>query len=210
MGPAKGEFMKILITGTSRGIGQGLVQIAKKAGNDVIAVDRKTVDLRSPEAAARIAELVKPWGSLDLLINNAGIFRKDASREDFAESFLVNSIVPFEITQALLPYLKKSQSPRVVQVTSKMGSIEDATSGGYYAYRSSKTALNMINKCLATDNPWLTTVVVHPGWVKTDMGGAQAPTSVDESTRGIWKLIEKLGTEKSGHFFDFESKEIPW
>jgi NAD(P)-dependent dehydrogenase (short-subunit alcohol dehydrogenase family) len=133
--------MKVLITGTSRGIGQALTQVAKKAGHEVLAIDRKTVDLRSPEAAAKIAELVKSWGTLDVLINNAGIYRKGVAREDFMESFLVNSIVPFEVTQALLPFLRKGQNPRVVQVTSMMGSIADNASGGSYAYRSSKAAL---------------------------------------------------------------------
>lgn len=202
--------MKVVITGTSRGIGAELVKIAEEKGHEVLAVDRKTVDLRSPEAAAKIADLVKPWGVVDILVNNAGIMRQGTSREDFQESFLVNSIVPFEITQALLPYLKKSSKPRVVQITSKMGSIDDNTSGGYYAYRSSKSAINMINKSLALDNPWLTAMVVHPGWVKTDMGGAQAPTTTSESGDGIWRLIEGMVPSKSGSFYDFKGVEIPW
>lgn len=194
--------MKVVITGTSRGIGAELVKIAEEKGHEVLAVDRKTVDLRSPEAAAKIADLVKPWGVVDILVNNAGIMRQGTSREDFQESFLVNSIVPFEITQALLPYLKKSSKPRVVQITSKMGSID--------AYRSSKSAINMINKSLALDNPWLTAMVVHPGWVKTDMGGAQAPTTTSESGDGIWRLIEGMVPSKSGSFYDFKGVEIPW
>lgn len=202
--------MKIVITGTSRGIGAELVNIAKKAGHEVLAVDRKTVDLRSPEAPGKIAALAQSWGVVDILVNNAGIYLKGVGREDFQESFLVNSIVPFEITQALLPLLKKSTKPRVAQITSLMGSIDDNSSGGSIAYRASKTALNMINKCLSIDNPWLATVVIHPGWVQTDMGGAQAPTSVVESAQGIWQLVEGMNKEHSGSFHDFKGKELPW
>ena len=91
-----------------------------------------------------------------------------------------------------------------------MGSIDDNSSGGYYAYRSSKAALNMLNKSLAMDNPWLTTIVVHPGWVKTDMGGSQAPLTVEESTEGIWKLIKSKGPADSGKFFDYRGQILKW
>ena len=95
-------------------------------------------------------------------------------------------------------------------MTSMMGSIADNTSGGSYAYRASKAALNMINKSLSVDNSWLTTVVVHPGWVKTDMGGAGAPVEPRASALGIWKLVRGLKMKDSGHFFDFHGKELPW
>lgn len=202
--------MKVVITGTSRGIGAELVKLAKNAGHEVLAIDRKTVDLRSPEAAAKIAALAEPWGVVDILVNNAGILRQGSSREDFMESYLVNSVVPFEVTQALLPLLKKSARPRVAHITSLMGSIVDNGSGGYYAYRSSKSALNMINKSLTLDNPWLTTMVIHPGWVQTDMGGPNATTPVAESAQGIWRLIEGMDKSQSGSFHDFRGKELPW
>lgn len=97
-----------------------------------------------------------------------------------------------------------------MNITSKMGSIADNASGGYYAYRASKTALNMINKSLSVDQPWLTSVVVHPGWVQTDMGGAQAPLPVTESAKGIWALALELRPEDSGRFLDYRGTEIPW
>ncbi len=202
--------MKVIVTGTSRGIGAELVKLAKGAGHEVLAVDRKITDVRSPEAAAKIAALAQPWGVVDILVNNAGILRQGTSREDFMESFLVNSVAPFEITQALLPLLKKSSHPRVAQITSMMGSIDDNSSGGYYAYRASKSALNMINKSLTLDNPWLTTMVIHPGWVQTDMGGVNATTPVGESAQGIWQLIEGMEKAQSGSFLDFRAKELPW
>ncbi len=223
--------MKAVITGTSRGIGLELAQLALTKGFDLIAVARSpekskgllklkgdfkdkieivTADLNDPDAVDQVAAMVKDWGVVDILVNNAGIMRQGVSREDFLQSFLVNSVVPFELTTALLPFLKKSKQPRAAHVTSLMGSVADNGSGGYYAYRSSKAALNMINKSLSKDNPWLSTVVLHPGWVKTDMGGAQAPTSTRESAEGMWKVIEGMSSTTSGRFYDFKGKELPW
>ncbi len=126
------------------------------------------------------------------------------------DSFAVNTVAPFEITQALLPWLRKSTQPRVIHVTSKMGSIAENTSGSYYAYRSSKAALNMISRSLALDHDWLTSVVVHPGWAQTDMGGPQATVSVTDSARGIWRLANGAKRQDSGRFFDYLGKELTW
>ncbi len=223
--------MKVVITGTSRGIGLEMVHLALMAGHEVMALARQpekspgllklknefkskltlvTADLYDENAAATLVAMVKDWGAVDVLVNNAGIMKTGESRSDFQESFLVNSIVPFEITRALMPYLSKSKSPKVIQITSMMGSIADNSSGGYYAYRSSKTALNMITASLVKDHPKVAFAVLHPGWVKTDMGGAQAPTSVSESAQGLWRVIEALTLAKSGHFLDFKGKELPW
>jgi len=126
------------------------------------------------------------------------------------QSYQINTIAPFLMTKELLPLLKKSKAAKAVHVTSKMGSIDDNTSGGYYGYRSSKSALNMINKSLSIDNPWLSTIVIHPGWVKTDMGGSGAAVEVADSASGIWKVINNLTTKDSGQFFDFTGKKINW
>ncbi len=224
--------MNILITGTSRGIGLELLKLALEKGHNIFAVGRKleskpeilsleksyasklsliSVDLANPEAPGQIAsEVASNFESLDLLINNAGVMHKGEAEEDFLESFKINSVVPFLVTKALLPSLKKGTSPKVVQVTSLMGSIADNSSGGYYAYRASKSALNMINKSMAVDNPWLTTIVIHPGWVKTDMGGPQAPTSASESAQGIWKVQAELKPNDTAGYFDFRGKKLPW
>src|SRR5690606_19018649 len=97
-------------------------------------------------------------------------------------------------------------------VTSLMGSIADNGSGGAYAYRSSKAALNMANKSLAIDlrDRGITAVVLHPGGVKTDMGGAGAPIEAPESVRGMRTVIERLTPADSGKFFDYEGDELPW
>jgi NAD(P)-dependent dehydrogenase (short-subunit alcohol dehydrogenase family) len=223
--------MRVIITGTSRGIGLELAQNALHAGHELLAVARQparsagltrlasqfgervrivAADLREPAAAGTIAAAVPDREAVDVLVNNAGILRQRAGREDFMESFTVNAVAPFELTCALLPLLKKSAQPRVVHITSKMGSIADNGSGGYYAYRASKSALNMINMSLARDHAWLTTVVVHPGWVQTDMGGAEAPVTPAQSATGIWQLISGLKQESSGRFFDYQGQPIPW
>jgi NAD(P)-dependent dehydrogenase (short-subunit alcohol dehydrogenase family) len=223
--------MQVVITGASRGIGLELVREALNKGDQVLAVARKpgeakdltalkkqfddklevcAADVSDPEAGDKIAGAISAWPGVDVLINNAGIFKKDSKLPDFLESFQVNTVAPFNVTRALLPKLRKAQSPRVVQITSLMGSIDDNSSGGSYAYRASKAALNMLNKCLAVENEWLTCVVMHPGWVKTDMGGAGAPIEIPESVGGIWKVARGLKSGDSGHFFDFRGKPLPW
>lgn len=224
--------MHVVVTGTSRGIGLELVRLALDAGHQVLAVARRpqdsaglaelkvaagdrlkmlTADLLEPGAAEFIAgEVQGSGGVVDLLVNNAGILRETARREDFMDSFAVNAVAPFEITQALLPWLRRSTQPRVIHVTSKMGSIANNTSGGYYAYRSSKAALNMISRSLSLDHDWLTSVVVHPGWAQTDMGGPQATVPVAESARGIWRLATGAKRQDSGKFFDYLGKELTW
>lgn len=223
--------MNVVITGASRGIGLELCKSSLENGDEVLAVCRNpetarglndlkkkftktlhilAVDLSGPEAIAKITAGAKAWPSIDVLINNAGVYHKGDKIEDFLNSFHVNSIVPFMLSRGLLPQLRKSQSPKVAQVTSLMGSIADNSSGGSHAYRASKTALNMLNKCLAVENGWLTAIVVHPGWVKTDMGGSGAPVEIPESANGIWRLVRELKPSDTGKFFDFRGKSLPW
>jgi NAD(P)-dependent dehydrogenase (short-subunit alcohol dehydrogenase family) len=223
--------MKVVVTGTSRGIGLALARIVLGQGHELLAVARSSssspelaslqtsypghcrlvdVDLRQPSAAAAIGSAIRDWVAIDLLVNCAGILTEGTQREDFIESFLVNAIAPFELASALLPRLKLSTNPRVIHLTSRLGSIADNRSGGHYAYRASKVALNMINRSLALDHPWLTTVVVHPGWVRTRMGGGKAPVEPMDSASGIWRLALGLAREHSGRFFDYQGRELPW
>jgi NAD(P)-dependent dehydrogenase (short-subunit alcohol dehydrogenase family) len=223
--------MNVIVTGTSRGIGLELTHIALTEGHNVCAVARNPkkslglqklvsefgskiqcleLDVTDKSAAQKILDATKTWPAIDVLINNAGVFEKEMTEEALIQSFRVNSIAPLLLTQALLPQLKKSSQPTVIQITSKMGSIDDNTSGSYYAYRASKTALNMFNKSLANDNPWLNALVVHPGWVQTDMGGDGAPTPTAESASGIWKIAIAKNKVKTGSFFDFKGQEIKW
>jgi NAD(P)-dependent dehydrogenase (short-subunit alcohol dehydrogenase family) len=224
--------MNILITGASKGIGLELCRIALQNGNQVCAIARtatkseglkkltsdfnqklKLVDLdvTTSEATKNIVASIEQWPSLDVLINNAGVLEKVDTEESLIHSFRMNSIAPYLLTSALLPKLKHSKKPIVTQITSRMGSIEDTSSGGYCGYRASKAALNMFNKCLAVENPWLTAIVVHPGWVKTAMGGDAAPVEPIISANGIWKVIEEANkNSSSGKFFDYQGKILPW
>jgi NAD(P)-dependent dehydrogenase (short-subunit alcohol dehydrogenase family) len=221
--------MTVLVTGASRGLGRGLVERALSDGHKVVAVSRHRSAFDS--LAARFAEnlsvvvegldneasvrkiadhVLAKIGSLDLLINNAGVLKEGQTGDDLSSSFWLNSTVPFLLTTALLPALKKSTSPKVVQITSKMGSIDDNTSGGYGAYRASKAALNMLTRSLAIDYQDICFLLLHPGWVRTDMGGANAPLSIDESVSGMWKVICDHRLEKSGAFVDFMGRSIKW
>lgn len=214
--------MNVIITGTSRGIGLELTTQSLGQGHNVLAIAREPenspelkeldereedltvlkLDLKEKNFAEIVLTTIQDWNSVDVLINNAGIMS-----EDFLESFQVNSVVPFLLTRALFPYLKKSRSPKAVHISSQMGSLQDV-SGGYYAYRSSKAALNMLTKCMAADEPWLTTVVMHPGWVRTRMGGESAPVTPKKSAEGLWKVIHELTLKDSGKFFDYQGHEL--
>lgn len=220
--------MTTLITGSSRGIGFALTTEALKKGQTVLAVARSIeklkplqrdypdhlklvhADVSQPSGIKLVVEAVAKHGSLDTLINNAGVLKSGVTVEDFTESFHVNAIVPFELTKALMPALQKSKEPRVVQISTMMASIADNSSGGNYAYRSSKAALNMITKCLTIEFPNVRFALIHPGWVKTDMGGSSAPTETTESARGIWTVIEAMTVKNSGAFKDFKGATLPW
>jgi NAD(P)-dependent dehydrogenase (short-subunit alcohol dehydrogenase family) len=170
------------------------------------------IDLENVAGPGRLV-LALSGKPVDLLINNAGVlFNQDnftiMNFEQIRQSFEVNTILPMRVCQALHPLLRKGS--RVVQITSLMGSIADNESGGYYGYRMSKAALNMFNRSYSIDFPEFTSVVLHPGWVKTEMGGQSAPVTPSESVAGMMGIIEKLSTEQSGKFFDFEGNELPW
>lgn len=219
--------MNVVITGASRGIGLSLTELALKKRHRVLAVARSAtpeleslskdknlfvlhLDLSTPDSHLKIREALEPWPCVDVLVNNAGVLLEDSSREEFERSFLINATVPFFITRALLDKLRKSEKPLSVQITSQMGSIEDNSSGGYYSYRSSKAALNMIFKSFSVDEPWLTSLQVHPGWVQTRMGGSGAPIPPHQSAKGIWELIDKSTPEFNGAFLNYLGHSLPW
>jgi NAD(P)-dependent dehydrogenase (short-subunit alcohol dehydrogenase family) len=155
--------------------------------------------------------------AIDILVNNAGVFdRKDVSvdRVDFAmmeQTLAVNTLGPLRVTQALLPNLRAGKRRTIVNMSSQLGSIE-LSNGRWYAYRASKAALNQVNKTLSAElaPEGFTCVVLHPGWVRTDLGGADATYSTQESVGGLIAVIEKLGPADSGRFYDFEGTRIPW
>lgn len=224
--------MIYLITGASRpnGIGAELVRQLLAAGHDVHATARSVDALAflkharfTPHALdvadeKSIAALGRAVSAVDVLVNNAGtIGNSDAAigeqtQSALVETFVINAAGPVLVTQALLPALEKGKRKLVAHVTSRMGSIADNSSGGYYSYRMSKAALNMASMSLARDLAprGITSIVLHPGWVKTDMGGSGAPTEAPESARGMLAVIDRVGLAESGKFYDFRGKELPF
>lgn len=220
--------MNIVITGASRGIGLEITKAALKAGHNVLALARtpedselvglqkefknlsfEKIDLNDHNAHLKVGELVK-FPCIDLLINNAGIYEQDDTIENFQKSYLVNTIQPLFLTRSLLPKLKNSANPKVAFISSMMASIADNTSGGSYSYRSSKTALNMLIKSLSVDEAWLTCLMLHPGWVKTRMGGENAPVMPEDSAKGLFEVMMKSSLKDTASFQDFQGKHLPW
>jgi NAD(P)-dependent dehydrogenase (short-subunit alcohol dehydrogenase family) len=153
---------------------------------------------------------------IDVLINNAGVYGKDQdhllklSVQQMLNTFQVNTLGPMRVLQEGLPFLLKSSLGKMVSMSSQMGSIDDNRSGGSFDYRISKAALNMFHKNLSIEFPQLVSLVLHPGWVKTRMGGDQAPLSPGESAAGLYEVIEKSQLKDSGKFINYQGKVIPW
>src|SRR3546814_20644097 len=119
-------------------------------------------------------------------------------------------MAPLKMAEAFVNHVAKSREKKIVNITSKMGSIDDNTSGGYYLYRSSKTALNMVVKSLSQDLAprGITTIVLHPGWVQTDMGGFNASTPPERSVAGMRRVIANLNQKNTGTFYAFTGQDI--
>lgn len=220
----------VLITGTNRGIGLELARQYAAEGWRVHACARDLakaaalkevrgdITLHELDVAdeTEIAALVRALEGqpIDLLINNAGVGGNDEATDPdpWLEVFRVNSIAPVRVLEALLPNLQRSKDPRVLNLTSLMGSIADNSSGGSYAYRSSKAALNAAMKSLAIDlKPrGITIAVMHPGWVKTDMGGPGAPVTPKASAEGLRRVIAALKPSDSGAFLNYDGAKLPW
>lgn len=228
----------VLITGANRGIGLEFTRQYAEAGWQVFACSRRidakelnqiayqhsakvnlhTLDVSDHQQIEKLAQQLAGT-PIDVLINNAGIY-PGGNKESFGtidydawvKAFQVNTMAPLKMAEAFIDHVSKSGEKKIVNITSKMGSIDDNTSGGYYLYRSSKTALNMVVKSLSLDLAprGITTIVMHPGWVQTDMGGSHAPTPPERSVAGMRKVIAGLNQKDSGKFYDFNGQEILW
>ncbi|MDR3525985.1 MAG: SDR family oxidoreductase [Rhizomicrobium sp.] len=221
----------VLITGANRGIGLVFARQYAADGATVIATCREPekadkltalgvrveqLDVTDPASATALAVTLKAV-PIDILIANAGYYgpelqdADDADWAGFLQTYRVNSLGPLLVAQALKLNLLSGQDKKLVVLTSKMGSIADST-GGHLAYRASKAALNMIahNLALEWKKHGIKVAILHPGWVKTDMGGSSAPLSAAESVAEMMNRIAELWPGNSGQFLDYQGKEIRW
>ena len=225
----------VLVTGANRGLGYEFVKQYSENKFDVFACCRNVNEAKKLKELAEISENIKIYEldvgnvktiknisqqlkneKIDVLINNAGIYRSSTvgniNYDEWIESFKVNTIAPYQIVENFLEQIINSDLKKVVSITSKMGSIDDNTSGGSYIYRSSKTALNSMMRSLTHDlkNQGVATLTLHPGWVRTDMGGPGGWINSIESVQGMIKQIDKLTIDDSGKYLDYAGKSINW
>jgi len=225
----------VLITGTNRGIGLEFTKQYAEAGWDVLACCREPGTANALNALTTQYANIKTFAlnvanftqvdalaqqlsntAIDVLINNAGVYPSgglsDTEVENWLDSFKINSIAPLKIAIAFTPHIAKSQLKKLVTLSSKMGSIDDNTSGGSYMYRSTKTAVNMVMKSLSIDlkPSGIAVATLHPGWVETDMGGPNALIDTQTSVAGLRKVIDQLNLNNTGRFIAYDGKEIGW
>jgi NAD(P)-dependent dehydrogenase (short-subunit alcohol dehydrogenase family) len=217
-----------LVTGANRGIGLEYCRQLKDRGDEVIAVCRSAsdelnnlnisvetdVDITSDQSVANFVKKLD-GKSIDVLINNAGILeRVSLDNLDFnsiRQQFEVNALGSLRLTQALLMNLKKGA--KVILMTSRMGSIEDNTSGGSYGYRMSKVALSMAGKSLSVDlkPQGIAVAILHPGWVKTRMTGfTNSGITPEQAVKGLLVRIDELNLENTGTFWHSNGEILPW
>lgn len=231
--------MRTLITGGNRGIGLELVRQALARGDRVIATARhpgKAGELNrlageypghlavlawEAEKAGGAAELAREVAMvddhLDLVIANAGMMVRGerlggVTEKDLSQALAVNTIGPFMLAQALAPLLAKGTAPKLVLVSSVLGSLARRDAFYTASYSISKAALNMAMRVLTAPLKELgiTTISVHPGWVRTEMGGEQAPLMPADSARDLLKLADGLRPEDAGRFLAHDGSELPF
>jgi NAD(P)-dependent dehydrogenase (short-subunit alcohol dehydrogenase family) len=232
--------LRVVVSGAGRGLGLEFTRQFLAAGDSVIACARRPddsaelqalaeahndaltlarVDVTDGDLLAAAASLTGTrWDGVDVLVNNAGTYgSRDSSLESLDADELhrlieVNTLGPLRSTRAFLRLLRRGDRPCIVNVTSLMGSIGDNTSGGSWAYRISKAALNMATRNTAHElhSYGIIAVAMHPGWVRTDMGGESAPLGVREAVESMVSTIRRLDTGDSGMFVDRDGNRLPW
>ena len=217
---------QVVIVGASRGIGLALAREYASAGARVTATSRNRTDLLDDCGATQIhgidvrdikslrdlADQIE--GPVDVLIVCAGVLTReslddmDASR--IMDQFAINAVGPMQVVASLRGAL--TVGSKVAIVTSRMGSIADNSSGGMYGYRMSKAAVNAGGKSLAIDlkPDGISVMLVHPGYVRTDMTGGNGFISAEESARGIWERVAALSLEQTGTFWHQDGSPLPW
>lgn len=224
--------LTVLVTGANRGIGLELArQLGKKGrGHTVIGTARDPHDANElRDAASEVMQLDQADAksvralakkldgrAIDLLINNAGMGGgsdtiDDVDCDELEAFFATNAVGPVRVLQALLPCVRAGKGKTVVNISTVMSSIATA-GGGYYGYRASKAALNMLARLASKDleKEGVSVVNLHPGWVQTRMGGENAAITPKTSVEGMLRVIDTLTPSMRGGLYDYQGEKIPW
>jgi len=228
----------VLITGANRGLGLEFCKQYASEGWQVLACCRvplaateltdlaeryQKVSIFALDVAdlAQIEHLAEQLSDkyVDVLLNNAGVYGDTQGRgfgqldyQAWTKTFAINVQAPVKMAEAFLPHLKRGDKKLLVSISSLMGSIADNSSGSSIIYRSSKAALNATMKSIAIDlkAQAVGVLIFHPGWVKTDMGGASAPLEATHSVAGMRQIISTFSLEQSGSFVKYDGTPMPW
>jgi len=229
----------VLVTGSNRGLGFEWVRQYAQDDWRVYATCRRPEEAEALQALAdvhpglsvhrldvtepqQIRDLAQELSNqpLDLLVNNAGVYFERWGRDrlgqidydDWLATLSVNTLGAFRVTEALLGSLEKGEKPLVVNISSHMGSIAEITAPNDYAYRSSKAALNAASHGLALElqNYGISLLILHPGWVRTRMGGEDAPVTPEESVAGMRAMVNRFTPADNGRFYRYDGVELPW
>lgn len=229
----------VLITGASKGLGFSLTNIYLKNGHKVIATYRKNLedlekikdtnknlilvpmDVSSEDSVKVSYEIIKEKVSfIDILINNAGIYIEDRSKtienidiEKVITTFNVNSVGPLRVLKYFYPMVERSNKKLIINISSEAGSIGDCWRDREYGYCMSKSALNMLSMILQnySKNKGIKVLVIHPGWMRTDMGGPDADISPDESANGIYNLsLKEWDVNDKDIYMDYLGRKMNW
>jgi NAD(P)-dependent dehydrogenase (short-subunit alcohol dehydrogenase family) len=223
----------VLITGAARGLGLDFTRQYAAKGWKVLACARKrdglkdlkgdihhyTLEVTNYKAVKVLAKELN-GEAIDILICNAGVGGDREQRgqvlgafdaDEMRRVFEINTLAPLMMAEAFAEHVARSQQKKLIAITSILGSLAN-NNGGRYAYRASKTALNMEWNCLAKDlaGKGVICVALHPGWVQTDMGGPSAPLTIEQSVPSMVKVIERLGPSDNGRYVSYDGSELPW
>ena len=229
--PASDTARTVLITGANRGIGLELARQYSTAGWQVVGTARNPakadelsnldvrimqLDVTDQQSVDALADALGEQ-PIDMLINNAGIFPRvmtltDIDIDAFNRTLAVNILGPVRVTRAPLPNIRLGSLKKIINVSSNLGSIANNTGGRYYGYRESKAALNMFTRTLAAEFGKLgfICIALNPGWVQTDMGGANATLTVQDSVNQIRTVLSELKTEDNGSYWSYDGTKLPW